>query len=102
MSPAFVRSGKGVALTQNVTNPDLGPQAIDLISDNESPEAVLNALSTEDAGIEWRQLGILNLAGQGKTFSGQHALGIHATAQGKNCIALGNLLENMSVPQGDD
>lgn len=95
---AYVRSGIGVALTQNVTNPDLGPLALDLMSDQTSPPNILKALAIEDTDIQWRQIGVLNLVGEGTTFSGKHALGIYATAQGKNCIALGNLLDNSGVP----
>lgn len=96
---AFVRSGTGVALTQNVTNPDLGPLALDLMSDQTSPEETLRALATEDTDIQWRQIGVLNQAGEGTTFSGNQALGTYATAQGKSCIAMGNLLDNTGVPQ---
>lgn len=95
----YVRSGIGVALTQNVTNPDLGPLALDLMSDQTSPANILKALAIEDTDIQWRQIGVLNLVGKGSTFSGKHALGTHSTAQGKNCIALGNLLDNSGVPE---
>ncbi|WP_290699452.1 DUF1028 domain-containing protein [Amphritea sp.] len=95
----FVRSGIGVALTQNVTNPDLGPLALDLMSDKLPTAEVMQALETLDDNIQWRQLGLLNLAGDSATFSGSEALGLYATAAGKNCIAMGNLLENTAVPQ---
>lgn len=96
---AFVGSGTGVALTQNITNPNLGPFALDLMRKGQSPEAILQALAEKDRHVEWRQLGVLNLAGEGVTFSGEQALGTYATAEGKNCIAMGNLLDNTQVPQ---
>lgn len=96
---AFVRSGTGVALTQNVTNPDLGPVALDLLSKGVSPDEILKFLATEDANIQWRQIGILDSVGKGATFSGNRALATHAAAQGKGCIALGNLLGNADVPK---
>ncbi len=96
---AFVRSGTGVALTQNVTNPDLGPLALDLMGDKLSPKEIMQALAREDSNVQWRQLGVLNKDGEGATFSGEKALGLYATAEGKNCIAMGNLLENTGVPQ---
>lgn len=96
---AFVRSGTGVALTQNVTNPDLGPIALDLMSDKLPADKVLRALASEDGDIQWRQLGVLNLNGDSATFSGSQALGTYATAEGNNCIAMGNLLDNTGVPQ---
>lgn len=96
---AFARSGTGVALTQNITNPDLGPLALDLLADGMAPDKVLDALKDADTDVCWRQLGVLDASGQGVTFSGEQALGIHAAAQGRNCIAMGNLLANDRVPK---
>ncbi|MEM8496593.1 MAG: DUF1028 domain-containing protein [Pseudomonadota bacterium] len=96
---AFVRSGIGVALTQNITNPNLGPLALDLLSDHTTQGSILEALANNDPHIEWRQLGVLGVDGEGITFSGDKALGIHASATGQHCIALGNLLSNAHVPQ---
>ncbi|GAA3545109.1 DUF1028 domain-containing protein [Zobellella aerophila] len=96
---AFVRSGTGVALTQNVTNPDLGPLALDLLQEGLAPAEILEAQSQADTDIEWRQLGVLNTRGEAATFSGSQALGLHATAQGKGCLAMGNLLANTEVPR---
>lgn len=95
---AFVRSRTGAVLTQNVTNPALGPIALDLLSRGFLPEKVLEELAAEDPGIQWRQIGILNSAGKGISFSGTQALRTHATAQGEDCIALGNLLGSVDVP----
>lgn len=96
---AFTRSGTGVALTQNITNPDLGPLALDLMSEGLNPKTIMAALAEADSNVQWRQLGVLNQAGEGATFSGTEALGLYATAEGKNCIAMGNLLDNTDVPQ---
>lgn len=96
---AFVRSGTGVALTQNVTNPDLGPLALGQLSAGLNATEVMEALQAADPCVQWRQLGVLSASGEGATFSGEEALGIFATAQGNNCIAMGNLLENTGVPQ---
>ena len=96
---AFVRSGTGVALTQNITNPDLGPLALNLLAEGQSPKQVMASLAEVDTDVQWRQLGVLNAQGEGTTFSGEQALGLFATAEGNNCIAMGNLLANTDVPQ---
>lgn len=96
---AFVRSGTGVALTQNITNPDLGPLALNLLAEGQSPKQVMASLTEVDTDVQWRQLGVLNAQGEGTTFSGEQALGLFATAEGSNCIAMGNLLANTDVPQ---
>lgn len=95
---AFVGSGIGVTLTQNVTNPDLGPLGLKLLAEGKTPEQVIDALGKADTDVQWRQLGVLNNQGEGCTYSGDKALGLHATAVGRNCIAMGNLLENEGVP----
>jgi len=97
----FVKSKVGVALTQNITNPDLGPRALTLLEDRSYPDtqSVLEQLKQEEDSIEWRQLGILAANGDSATFSGEQALGIHNLAKGKNVIAMGNLLANDQVPQ---
>ncbi len=96
---AFVHSGSGVALTQNITNPDLGPLALNLLAEGQSPKQVMTSLAEVDTDVQWRQLGVLNAQGEGTTFSGEQALGLFATAEGSNCIAMGNLLANTDVPQ---
>ncbi|MGB1239266.1 MAG: DUF1028 domain-containing protein [Pseudomonadales bacterium] len=96
---AFTRSGVGVALTQNITNPDLGPLALDGLARGDSAEQVMAKLAETDTDVQWRQLGVLGADGRSATFSGEQALGIYATAEGKNCIAMGNLLANTEVPQ---
>lgn len=96
---AFVRTGTGVALSQNVTNPNLGPMALDYLQRGHSPDRVMQLLHQSDPHIQWRQLGLLNAQGEGLTFSGQHSLGIHCTQVNQNCLAMGNLLANEEVPQ---
>ena len=49
--------------------------------------------------IEHRQLAIIDAQGRTAVFSGSGALGIHATAQGEDAVAAGNLLANTGVPQ---
>ncbi|WP_221793085.1 DUF1028 domain-containing protein [Oceanobacter mangrovi] len=95
---AYTRDDVGVALTQNVTNPLLGPLALDLLEQGQTPANILPLLSNADTNIQYRQLGLLAANGEAMTFSGSEALGIHATATGKNCLALGNLLANDTIP----
>lgn len=95
---AWVRSGTGVALTQNVTNPDLGPLGLDLLQRGFAPAEILKAQAEADSNVAWRQLGVLNARGETATFSGAEALGLHSTAEGRSCLAMGNLLANTEVP----
>ena len=96
---AFAKSDVGVCLTQNITNPNLGPLGLQLLQQGHGVDDVLAQLKQADATFEWRQLGVLNKDGSSAVFSGAEALGIFATATGKDCLAMGNLLANTDVPQ---
>lgn len=96
---AFARSKTGVALTQNITNPNLGPLALSLLEQDIPTEKIIKHLKEADSFYQWRQLGVLNAKGESSTFSGDEALGIYSSSQGKNCLAMGNLLDNTEVPQ---
>ena len=97
---AFVRAGIGAALTQNVTDPRLGPRALDLMADGLSANDAL-ARVVREAGerIGWRQLAAVDRAGDAAHYSGAKALGRHAAAAGRACVAIGNLLADRGVPR---
>ncbi len=96
---AFSRANVGAFMTQNITNPDLGPLGLDLMEAGHSIEQVLELTKQSEPHIEWRQLGMINAKGETAVFSGEHSLGIYATAQGDNCVAQGNMLANTNIPQ---
>ena len=95
---AFSRAGVGALMSQNITNPNLGPQGLDLMAQGHSIELVLETTKLSEPHIEWRQLGMIDAKGETAVFSGSHCLGIYATAQGDNCVALGNMLANIDIP----
>ena len=96
---AFAKTSVGVALTQNITNQDLGPLALDKLSQGLSVDETMLFLHQQEPHIEWRQLGIIDNLGNSAIHSGAQSLGIYATAKGDNCLAMGNLLANDKVPQ---
>jgi len=83
----WVRSGSGVVLTQNVTNPALGPLGLDKMAEGSSAADALTHLLEIEPHPAHRQLALLDNQGQS------------ATAAGKNCVAAGNLLDNPDVPE---
>ena len=95
---AFARAGVGAFMSQNITNPNLGPQGLDLMQQGHSIEQVLEMTKQSEVHIEWRQLGMINANGETAVFSGGHTLGIHAAVQGDNCVAQGNMLANTDIP----
>jgi uncharacterized Ntn-hydrolase superfamily protein len=95
---AFVRAHTGAALSQNVTDPRLGPRALELMAAGLPATEALARVRDEAAHIAWRQLAAVDRQGRTAHFSGAKALGIHAAAEGKGCVAIGNLLASPAIP----
>lgn len=91
-------SSNGAALTQNITDPNIGPRLLQLCAEGISAKQAMQQVIEEMPNIQWRQLGIVDTAGGTACFSGKHTLGVNAMAEGKNCVAMGNLLANTGVP----
>ncbi len=96
---AYVRAGTGAAATQNVTDPRLGPRALDLLALGASAEDAMRILRAAAPHLDYRQLTVIDAAGRVAGFSGAKTLGIHALAEGEHAIAAGNLLAHRDVPR---
>ena len=96
---ADARAGVGVAATQNITDPALGPRLLDLMAQGLSTGEAMARVVAEAAHVEYRQL--MAVDGQGRTavHSGAKILGLWGVAQGDGVIAGGNMLANPDVPQ---
>ncbi len=95
----FTRAGVGAGLTQNVTDPSLGVQMLDLLEAGADADTAISQVVAEANHIEWRQLVLLDSSGSFALHTGEKVLGRHATAEGKQCVAAANLLANEEVPQ---
>jgi uncharacterized Ntn-hydrolase superfamily protein len=95
----FTRSGVGVALSQNVTDPRLGIQMLDLLESGAEVNTAVSQVVTEANYMAWRQLVLLDSSGKSAIHTGKKALGRNASAQGNQCAAAANLLANEEVPQ---
>lgn len=94
---AFVRAGAGAVATQNITDPRLGPKALDLMADGKSASQALEAIVSEHVDIEFRQLALVDTAGRSADFSGARTLGCHGVATAEGAVAAGNLLSEVDV-----
>jgi uncharacterized Ntn-hydrolase superfamily protein len=90
---AHPRPGVGIAASQNVTDPRLGPALLDALGD---PREAIDAVRRSDHA-EHRQLAVLDVHGRGAAWSGARALGVHGTRVGDGCVAAGNLLASEAV-----
>ena len=95
---AWARAGVGAACTQNITDPRLGTVLLDSIANGGAAPDAMAAIVQSEPLIAWRQLTAIDRYGATATWSGEHTLGVHATAEGPDCVAAGNLLADGSVP----
>lgn len=94
---AHVRAGVGAVASQNVTDPRLGRQVLDLLPTGmPAPEAVA-AVAKGDPGRDYRQLTAVDAQGRTGAYSGAYTLGTHAVAHGAGAVAAGNLLADPDV-----
>ena len=92
------RSGVGIALSQNVTDPRLGPRLLAMLADGVDTESAMDAVVASTPHHRFRQLGLVDTAGNIALFTGAGARGCFASASGEHCIAAGNLLAHDGVP----
>jgi uncharacterized Ntn-hydrolase superfamily protein len=95
---ANVRAGVGAALSQNVTDPDLGRLALDQMESGKSAQDVVEWLLNEQPFMEWRQIVLVPVIGAPAVCSGDRTLGLFGESVGRDCASAGNLLANASVP----
>ncbi len=93
------RAGVGVALSQNITDPRLGPRLLALLADGVAVEDAMDAVVHSTPHIRFRQLAAVDNCGETALFTGDGVLGCYASAQGRHCVAAGNLLANDRVPR---
>ena len=95
---AHARAKIGVAATQNITAPALGPGLLDLMASGMAASEAMASVVAAAPFIEYRQLMAVDRAGQVALHSGARILGIWGTAQGDGVVAGGNMLANRQVP----
>ncbi len=96
---SHARAGVGAVASQNVTDPSLGPMALDLMAGGFSaPEAVAE-VRRRGRFIEYRQVLAVDRTGQTAIHSGPNSLGIWTQAQAQNVASGGNMLAHDGVPQ---
>jgi uncharacterized Ntn-hydrolase superfamily protein len=95
---AHARAGVGAVATQNITDPALGPRALDSLARGLAADRALEETLRTTAFGAYRQLLVLGPHGPPAVHSGKHALGLAASAIGPDSAAAGNLLGQREVP----
>jgi uncharacterized Ntn-hydrolase superfamily protein len=91
--------GRGAMLSQHRTDSRLGDLGISMLAEGESADRVVAKVCASTDDIEWRQIGALDSEGRAAFYHGRRMYSIYAHAVGRNCLALGNILDNPDVPQ---
>lgn len=96
---SFARAKVGVVATQNVTDPRLGPHALDLMERGASPAEALSILERSGGHMAYRQVLAVDRSGCSAIYSGSEVLGMWSEAEGPDTAAAGNLLADAGVPE---
>lgn len=96
---AYTRAGVGAVASQNITDPTLGPLALDLMQGGMSAAEAVAGVRDQGRFIEYRQVLAIDANGVTGIHSGPNSLGVWTDATGKDVISAGNLLANEDVPQ---
>jgi len=89
----------GAILTQHRTDPQLGPQGLELLAAGQAAGQVIASLSADNPTIGWRQLAVLDQRGDTAYYHGTRIQSIHAAAQGDAVCAIGNIIRHEDIPQ---
>jgi uncharacterized Ntn-hydrolase superfamily protein len=71
---------------------------LDLLALGANAEQACAVLRQAAPHVEFRQFALIDRRGGTACFFGQHVLGVHAEAQGRDVVSAGNLLANTGVP----
>ena len=91
-------AGVGAVASQNITDPGLGSALLSLLAQGMSAPAALAQITAAAPHIGYRQVLVIDAAGQTALHSGAQTLGIWGQTSGTDCASGGNLLANDTVP----
>ena len=95
---AWARAGVGAVASQNITDPTLGNRGLDLMAAGRSAPEALEEIRRTAPHLAYRQVAIIDSAGRTAHHTGAKTLGANAVAEGRDCVAAGNLLADTGVP----
>jgi uncharacterized Ntn-hydrolase superfamily protein len=94
----YCEAGVGAVLTQHRTDPRLGPRGLALLRSGCSAQETLDALVASTRHAQWRQLAVLDAAGNTAAYSGTRTKPEMSAAPGQDVCAIGNILATARVP----
>jgi uncharacterized Ntn-hydrolase superfamily protein len=94
----YCEAGVGAVLTQHRTDPRLGPRGLALLRSGCSAQETLDALIASTRHAHWRQLAVLDAAGNTAAHSGTRTKPEMSAAPAQDVCAIGNILATARVP----
>jgi len=91
-------AGVGVVATQSFVNPAFGPDGLELLKSGMTADQVVDKLIAEDEGRDVRQLAILDVNGNVKSYTGKNCIPGAGNIVGENYSVQANLMLNDLVP----
>lgn len=91
-------AGVGVVATQSFVNPAFGPDGLALLKSGMTAEQVVDKLIAEDEGRDVRQLAIIDVNGNVKSYTGKNCIPGAGNIIGENYSVQANLMLNDKVP----
>lgn len=91
-------AGVGVVATQSFVNPAFGPDGLALLKSGMTAEQVVDKLIAEDEGRDVRQLAIIDVNGNVKSYTGKNCIPGAGNIIGENYSVQANLMLNDLVP----
>jgi uncharacterized Ntn-hydrolase superfamily protein len=93
-----VRAGVGAVCSQSTTDPRLRAELLDAMAGGLPAPDAIAAVAGRAPDIAYRQLAVVDAAGDSACYSGDLALGLSADVRGADVAAAGNLLADRGVP----
>jgi len=94
----WARAGAGAVATQNITDPAIGNQVLDLMETGMDAASAVAKVMDQRPHAQYRQVTAVDLRGNIAHQTGDQILGTNAVSQGAYCVAAGNLLSSTEVP----
>ena len=91
-------AGIGVVATQSFVNPAFGPDGLELLKSGMTAPEVVDKLIADDEGRDVRQLAIIDVNGNVKSYTGKNCIPGAGNIVGENYSVQANLMLNDKVP----
>lgn len=93
----WVEAGVGAVATQSLTEVTYGPLGLTLMRAGKTSNQALQALLRADENPQWRQVGMIDAAGNRAVHTGRKCIREAGHVSGENFIVMANLMQHDSV-----